>query len=73
MLSKTGKLDDLRPCAERPFLANKLSPEEEQTIPEQANSPEPIPHPSRSCPNWLIEAFISHLHQPFTVRYISTA
>ena len=40
MLSKTGKLDDLRPCAERLLLANKLSPEEEQTIPEQANSPE---------------------------------
>ena len=40
ILSETGKLDDLRPCAERPTPANKLSPEEEQTILEQVNSPE---------------------------------
>ena len=40
MLSVTGKLDDLRPCVERPTPANKLCPEEEQTILEQVNSPE---------------------------------
>ena len=40
MLRKTGKLDDLRPCAERPTPANKLRPEKKQTILEQVNSPE---------------------------------
>ena len=38
MLKETGSLDDLRPSAERPTPANKLSPEEEQAILDQTNS-----------------------------------
>ena len=40
MLSETGKLNDLRPCAERPTPANKRSPKEEQAILEQVSAPE---------------------------------
>ena len=40
MLSEAGKLNDLRPCAERPTPANKLSPKEEQAILEQVSAPE---------------------------------
>ena len=39
-LKETGTLDDLRPSAERPTPANKLSLEEEQAILDQVNSPE---------------------------------